>query len=107
MDEKTNQKNEYRAFVPFIYLDYLAVRLDFQNQKIGTVLLANALSRCGRFVRSVGVFGIGLHAITERVASLYERYGFRPYDETKRIPFMILPVRTLIDLTADEYGEGN
>jgi GNAT superfamily N-acetyltransferase len=93
--------SDERAYVPFVYLNYIAVRADYQNQKIGTVLLMNALSRCGQVVRNVGIYGIALNALTERAAKLYERYGFRQISATK-YPFMILPTQSLIDLTENE-----
>src|SRR5216683_1701904 len=83
------------AFVPFIYLNYLAVRKDYQNQRIGTLLLMHALSRCEQVVRNVGgVYGVALHALTDRAAGLYDGYGFREYSRSK-YPFMILPAQSL------------
>ena len=93
--------SDERAYVPFVYLNYIAVRAEHQNQKIGTLMLMNALSRCGQVVRNVGIYGIALHALTDRAARLYERYGFRQISEMK-YPFMILPTQSLIDLTEGE-----
>lgn len=94
---------EGKEYVPFVYLHYIAVRRQFQNQKIGTILLMNLLSRCGHIVRNVGVFGIALNALTSRVVSLYERYGFRQRDE-REYPLMILPTQSLIELTKGDYA---
>ncbi len=66
------------------------------------MLLGNLLSRCGYLVRNVGVFGIALNALTPRVVTLYQRYGFRQRSETKH-PFMILPTQSLIELTKAEH----
>jgi hypothetical protein len=77
------------------------VRLHHQSQKIGTLLLGDALFRCAQVVKNVGVYGIALHALTTRAADLYDKYGFRAYGKSK-YPFMILPVQTLIDLTRIE-----
>lgn len=103
MDEDIARANDYRAFVPFIYVNYFAVRKEFQNQKVGTMLLGNMLSRCGNLVRNVGVFGIALNALTPRVSKLYDRYGFRQRNETK-YPLMILPTQSLIDLTQGQHS---
>lgn len=100
--EEIIRANENLPFVPFIYVNYFAVRKEFQNQKIGTALLGDALSRCGRVVRNVGIYGIALNALTERLIGLYERYGFRPYGKRSKYQLMILPAQTLIDLTAAE-----
>lgn len=87
------------AFIPFIYLNYLAVRLDLQNQKIGTLLLGHCLRRCAQTVSEVGgVYGVALHALTTRAADLYDSYGFREYGRRSRYPFMILPAQSLLDL---------
>lgn len=100
--EDVNRTNDRRTFVPLIYLYYLAVKDQFQNQKIGTMLLGNMLSRCGHVVRNVGVYGIALNALTERALKLYEGYGFRQFNETK-YPLMILPTQSLIELTKTEH----
>ena len=101
LDEELVKDNEGRSFVPFIYLNYLAVREQLQNQKIGTLLLEHALSRCAQVVREVGgIYGVALHALTDRAAGLYDRYGFREYGRRSRYPFMILPAKSLIDLTS-------
>lgn len=91
--------NDGRAFIPFIYLQYLAVREQLQNQKIGTLLLGHCLTRCAQVVREVGgIFGVALHALTTRTADLYDGYGFREYGRRSKYPFMILPAQSLIDL---------
>lgn len=97
-----SKANDYRSFIPFIYVNYFAVRKEFQRLKVGTMLLGNMMSRCGYLVRNVGVFGIALNALTPRVSSLYEKYGFRQYTETK-YPLMILPTQSLMELTKDEH----
>lgn len=103
MDEDIVRANDNRNFVPFICVNYFAVRREFQNNKIGTMLLGNMLSRCGYIVRNVGVFGIALNALTPRVLKLYNKYGFRQRSETK-YPLMILPTQSLIDLTHAEHA---
>ena len=100
--EDITKANDYRAFVPFIYLYYFAVRQEFQNRKVGTMLLGDMLSRCGFLVRNVGVFGMALNALTERALKLYAKYGFSQYNETK-YPLMILPTQSLVQLTQDEH----
>jgi GNAT superfamily N-acetyltransferase len=101
LDEDIVRASDGRPFVPFVYLNYLAVRKPWQNQKIGTLLLGHALTRCGQVVREVGgIYGVALHALTHRAAGLYDRYGFREYGGRSQFPFMILPAKSLIDLTA-------
>ena len=83
--------------IPFIYLNYLGVRSEFQNQKIGTLLLVSAIERSWPTIRDIGAYGIALHALTDRAAGLYDRYGFREHG-SHRHPFMILPALSIRDL---------
>lgn len=91
-----------RAFIPFIYLNYLAVRSDIQNQGLGKLLLIHALRRCEEIAQRVGFYGVSLHALTTRAADLYHKYGFRAHDERMAKPFMILPTRALLELFAEQ-----
>ncbi|MCH7692165.1 MAG: GNAT family N-acetyltransferase [Proteobacteria bacterium] len=96
-DEIVRSHGSFR-YVPFIYLNYLAVRSEHQNNKIGTVLLMNALERCAHTILNIGIYGVALHALNDRSAGLYDRYGFREYGERKKYPFMILPAQSVLDL---------
>jgi len=98
LSEEIIKTSEGHAFVPFIYLNYLAVRLDYQQNGIGTILLLNALERCAHTVKNIGIYGVALHALTDLAAGLYDRYGFREYGGRTKYPFMVLPAQTLIDL---------
>jgi GNAT superfamily N-acetyltransferase len=97
MDADIVKAGEGRNFVPFIYLHYIAVRVEFQKQKIGTMMLINMLERCYTVTSNVGIFGVALNALTPRAIALYHKYGFRQRNETK-YPLMILPSQTLSDL---------
>ena len=98
LDQDVVRASGGRAFVPFIYLNYLAVRSEYQNRRIGTLLLLNALDRCALTVKNIGIYGVALHALTDRAAGLYDRYGFREHKPSGKFPFMILPSQSLIDL---------
>jgi ribosomal protein S18 acetylase RimI-like enzyme len=91
------QGAEDRSYIPFIYLNYLAVQSEFQNQKLGTLMLIDALKRCESVARNVGLYGVALNALSDRAAGLYDRYGFRAYSQTK-FPLMVLPIQSLFDL---------
>jgi GNAT superfamily N-acetyltransferase len=91
------QGTEDRSYIPFIYLNYLAVQREYQTQKLGTFLLINALRRCEQVARNVGVYGVALNDLSDRAAGLYDRYGFRAYGSS-RFPFMVLPIQSLFDL---------
>ena len=89
--------DDMRNFVPFIYLNYLAVREGWRRRKIGTVLLLNALERCSIVIRNIGAYGVALTALNDDSAALYDRYGFRPVS-TGRYPLMVLPAQSVLDL---------
>lgn len=98
LDKDIVKRSGGRGYVPFIFLNYLAVRKEYQRQKIGTVLLLNALERCAGTIKNIGIYGVGLNALTDRAAGLYDRYGFREYGGRSSYPFMVLPAQSLIDL---------
>lgn len=98
LDDEILRSSDGHAYVPFIYLNYLAVRSEYQNNKIGTILLLNALDRCAHTVKNIGIYGVSLNALTDRSAGLYDRYGFREYGGRNKYPFMVLPAQSLIDL---------
>ena len=91
--------DDTRSFVPFIYLNYLAVREGLRRQKIGTILLLNALERCAAVIRNIGAYGVALHALTDDAAALYDRYGFRSKSSgSAKYPLMVLPAQSILDL---------
>ncbi len=98
LDEAVLRANESYKFVPFIYINYLAVQLEYQSNKIGTILLMNALARCANTITNIGIYGVALHALSDRAAGLYDRYGFRECGKKSKYPFMILPAQSVLDL---------
>lgn len=98
LDDRIVRASNGHAYVPFIYLNYLAVRSEYQGKKIGTILLLNALDRCAHAIKNIGIYGVALHALSDRTAGLYDRYGFREYGGRSKFPFMVLPAQSLIDL---------
>jgi len=91
--------DDVRSFVPFIYLNYLAVLEGWRRKKIGTVLLLNALERCAIVMRNIGAYGVALNALNDDAAALYDRYGFRSKNEGRhKHPLMVLPAQSVLDL---------
>lgn len=97
LDEKLVRASGGGNYIPFIYLNYLAVSSPYQNNQIGTILLMHALARCAYVIKNIGVHGVALHALNDRSAGLYDRYGFREHGKNK-FPFMILPALSVLDL---------
>lgn len=91
--------DDVRSFVPFIYINYLAVREGWRRKKIGTVLLLNALERCAIVIRNIGAYGVALNALNDEAAALYDRYGFRAKSPgSQKAPLMVLPAQPVLDL---------
>ncbi len=91
--------DDTRNYVPFIYLNYLAVREGWRRQKIGTVLLMNALERCAVVIRNIGAYGVALNALNDDSASFYDHYGFRTRSPgSHRFPLMVLPAQSVLEL---------
>lgn len=103
LDEKIVHSSDSFGYVPFVYLNYLAVRSEFQGNKIGTILLLNALEKSADVIRNIGIFGVSLHALNDRSAGLYDRYGFREYGKRSKFPFMILPAQSVLDLFTEDH----
>lgn len=85
--------------VPVVILARLAVDRRSQGQGVGPRLLANALERICRAAEDVAVRAVLVHAIDDRAASFYERFGFRANTATPRTLMV-----TLAELRAAGYG---
>lgn len=87
------------GFVPFIYIDYLAVREHVQNRHLGTFMLMDALRRCRDIVRNMGCLGVALHSLSPRATEWYERFGFRRREKgASQFPLLVLPAKSLLEL---------
>ncbi len=87
------------GFVPLVYIDYLAVQRELQGQKLGTLLLMDALRRCREILRNTGCAGVALNALTPQATTWYERFGFRQRQKgVTQFPLMVLPAQSLLDL---------
>lgn len=104
IDVSILRSDETFKFLPFVYINYIAVHCEYQNNKIGTCLLLNALEKCAWTVRNVGIYGVALHAISDRAAGLYDRYGFQEVSKGMKCPFMILPARSVLELFGNELA---
>jgi len=79
--------------VPVILLARLAVDHSVQGQGIGESLLVNALERVLELSESLGVFAVEVHAIDERAAAFYAKYGFMPLLDDPQ--HMYLPISAI------------
>ena len=62
--------------VPLLLLARLAVDAGFQGNGLGADLLADALRRCVAASEIAGARAVVVHAIDEKAAAFYARYGF-------------------------------
>ncbi len=64
--------------IPVVLLARLAVRTDHQAQGLGRALLKDAMIRTATIAESVGVRALLVHAMHERAAEFYGKFGFEP-----------------------------
>jgi predicted N-acetyltransferase YhbS len=64
--------------VPAILIGRLAVDSDHQGNEVGRSLLQDALLKSATAADSIGARAVIVHAISDRAASFYERFGFEP-----------------------------
>jgi GNAT superfamily N-acetyltransferase len=86
--------------VPVVILARLAVDRRRQGQAVGPRLLANALERVCRAAEDVAVRAVVVHAVDDRAARFYARFGFRAHSATPRTLMV-----TLAELRAAGYGQ--
>ena len=73
-------------------LNRLAVSAEFQGQRSGSVLLAEALRKAYENATVVGSSMVVVDAIDDRAARFYRSHGFIPLPDSMRL---ILPMRTI------------
>jgi ribosomal protein S18 acetylase RimI-like enzyme len=80
METKANAKYKDRK-VPTIYIAALAREKNKSEAGFGNALLTNAFERCLEVRERVGVYAVSLHAANEKVAGIYEGYGFERFHD--------------------------
>jgi GNAT superfamily N-acetyltransferase len=65
--------------VPVILLARLAVELRFQGQKMGTMMLKDALVKAQAVAEQVGSRALVVDAIDDDACRFYEAFGFEPF----------------------------
>lgn len=79
--------------VPCILLARLARCQSVIGQGVGELLLAHALRTSARVSEEIGVQVVVVHAIGERAAAFYRRYGFTPFVDHPN--HLLLPVKSV------------
>lgn len=102
-DSKLKKGDEYdlwKGGAHIIYINYLGVRREVQNNGLGRLLLVDALRRCYHVSESLPVFGVGIRPLNDRNKQSYSKKGFGIPDDEKDSahPLMILPIWDLKEL---------
>ena len=80
--------------VPVVLLGRLAVDQRHQAARLGEALLKDAMLRAVEVSRAAGVRMMIVHAIDDRAAGFYSRYGFQPLPRAPTTLF--LPIETIV-----------
>lgn len=80
--------------VPTIAIGRLAVDKRYQRQGIGGGMLKDGILKSIEASRTIGVRAILVHALDERAAAFYRRYGF--LDSPLGTNTLLLPIDTSI-----------
>jgi ribosomal protein S18 acetylase RimI-like enzyme len=97
LEGRDQERYSATNIVPLIYLDYIAVQSNCQNNGIGTVLLVDAIQRVYGVSTNVPIFGLALRSLNDDTTKLYRKYGFVP-KESGPHPLMVLPIWSIEDL---------
>ncbi|MDO9010930.1 MAG: GNAT family N-acetyltransferase [Gallionella sp.] len=94
LPDQTRHKLPRQYPVPVARLSRLAVDKTFQGQRIGEILLMNALARCARIAGEIGTVGVIVDAKHDRAQRFYLKYGFTPY--TTKPLTLFIPMRMVM-----------
>lgn len=81
--------------IPTTLLGRLAVDKHYQRQKIGRILLVDALKRCYEISKIIGSFAIVVDPVDNNAEKFYQKYGFINLPDSKK---MFLPIKTIEQL---------
>jgi GNAT superfamily N-acetyltransferase len=82
--------------LPAVLLTRLAVDRSRQGQRLGEVLLYDAIEHTRRSMSEIGGVGLLAGALNERAMSFYHQYGFQSFrDNPLRVVLVLQPTGTL------------
>jgi GNAT superfamily N-acetyltransferase len=90
LPEEVGRKLPRYPLIPATLLGRLAVSREFQGQKLGTVLLMDALHRSWRNTSEVASVGVVAEAINEAARRFYLHHEFIPLAENPRKLFIAM-----------------
>lgn len=99
-EELRKRTGRYKA-VGVTLLGRMAVAKEFQNRKLGRLILFAALHEAWKATSHVGSFAVVVDAKTENVVPFYEKYGFRRLESNR----LMLPMKTIEDLVGSREAK--
>lgn len=99
---KADDRDAWKDGAPLMYIDYLAVQTPLQQQRLGALMLVDALTRAHQVSQHVAFYGVALRSLNDRTTRLYDKFGFKIAPGEKRNPLMILPIWSISDLFSDQ-----
>lgn len=79
--------------IPVVHLGRLAVDLNMQGQRLGGILLVDALNRVASVADDLGIYAVELYAMTEKAKSFYLKFGFLELKDDDK--HLYLPMETV------------
>lgn len=79
--------------IPVIHLGRLAVDSKMHGQRLGEILLIDALERAVLIAGQTGVYAVELYALTDNAKRFYLKYGFVELKDDEK--HLYLPIETL------------
>lgn len=86
-------ENLPRYPIPTVHLGRLAVDQTMQGQRLGELLLIDALERTVLVADQLGIYAIELFSLTDKAKKFYLRYGFTELNDDKK--HLYLPIETI------------
>lgn len=80
--------------IPTVHLGRLAVDLKMQGQRLGELLLIDALERTVYISKEIGIYAVELHALTSKAKQFYLEFGFVPLNDDDN--HLYLPIESLL-----------
>lgn len=92
---KIRQLFSKKDSIPVVYLGIIGVDKRFQNNKIGSYLLWDALSKSARIADMMGGCGVLLDADTDKLVPFYQKFGFSILESSDKERTMFIPMNAI------------
>lgn len=94
-DVPGKKKGWPRYPVPIVLIGRLAADMSIRGQRLGELLLMDALKRSAQVFNEVGCYAVVVDALNDRARDFYVKYGFMQLDKRLRL---FLPMVTIQEL---------